>query len=322
MAFAACRKIENDVTVIDGDDRRTDVTVTFGCKGTKAAIVDVAEEDKINSAQVFVFNQDGSWDANSVKETGTSVTISCGLGQKTVCVLVNAPEIPGGDEMTLDSLRSISVPLDSNKVGNFVMYGEVSKSLKAQEIIKVDVKRLVCKIVLKDIRRTFLIESEKDSIMSITGFCMKHIVGEVDYGLSARKPEFWYNDYTNVKITEPDNVMDLTTEYYLNPPLEIADSDTVSVDKVFYVYPNNPSVTEKRTLLSIETVYGNAGLTRYYPIYFSNNGQDFALEANNVYTLKMLSLNRPGGMYDDQDTIFYFFEVEPWEEGSQWDDTY
>ncbi len=310
LAIVSCteKKLTPEVSQ---DAEKAEVTFCIQTPATKATVIDANDEIKVNAIQVFVFNTDGSINAMSGKTEGNSVTLACGVGDKTIAAVVNGPEIAASTTYTLSRLQRVTSSFADNAVGSFVMYGAEATTLSARAIVAIKVKRLVSKIVIKEITRDFAAANYAaiDSVaMDITGIYLKKVAGQASYGSTATIST-WYNDVGNTHYTGNAAVLGMIADYDIQG-VSLKNGETYDTAHTFYAYPN----PEKTTLLTIETILN--GNTLYYPLALP------ALESNKIYTLTKLTLSRPGGNYDDRDTIIFMVEVEEWEEGDTWEEIY
>lgn len=306
LVFAGCAK-ENGPK---GPER---VDVSFSIRGTQTreAVVSTADEVFVDSIQVFVFNGDGSLDAMSAKTEGNNIILSCGVGDKTIAVIANGVAVTGTP--TFQELKATVSDLNENKLGQFVMFGTLDQTLRARATVTVPVHRLVSKIIIKEFYRQYDEQNVEDANlgMKITGICLKHVAGDFAYG-GDYTPTVWYNDVQNELIEEPENVVAMVADYGVDSG-NIADGDTYAEEYCFYAYPNDPIASGKQTILSVRTQIEGVTEPRYYPIPLP------ALDPNKVYILSKLTVTRPGGTFDDEDTIVFRFDVLDWEVGLQWD---
>lgn len=302
LVAVGCAKVNNSP-----EPDRVDVEFSICGSQTKAVSVSADDEVFVDSIQVFVFNPDGSLDAMSAKTEGNNIILSCGVGDKTVAVIANGVEVEGTP--TFEGLQSTVSDLNENKLGQFVMFGTLTQTLKARSTVTVPVRRLVSKIVIKEFYRQYDEQNAEDADlgMRITGIFLKHVAGDFAYG-GNYNPTVWYNDVQNEVIEEPENIVALTTDYGVDSG-NIADKESYTQEHVFYAYPNNYEITGKQTILSVRTQIEGVTEPRYYPIPLP------ALEPNKIYVLSKLTVTRPGGTFDDEDTIVFRFEVMDWEVG-------
>ena len=291
-----------------------EITFNLSPGTTKVTTTDISKENEVNvsTLQVFVFNSDGSVDAFSGRENGNNLTLSCTLGDKTVYALVNAPLIRQVESLT--GFLAETSQFSDNQLNQFVMLGSLNVKLSSSKAkVTIPVKRLVCKIVIEKITR---VDETEDSTktLSIVGMCLKHVAGTTNLGLNAQA-ESWYNTVTNEKLTSPDNVVAMTTQYNINSA-PIANKETYATSHTFYAYPNIVSSTYP-TILSIEHAIEGDDTPYYYPIQIENN-----LEANKVYTITELKLTRRGGTDDDKAQIYFTLKVEDWEIGGSWPESF
>ena len=336
LALAACTKESPQLPAVDNTPR-VEVDFCIEGTGTRVTNVDPANEVAVNYIQIFSFNADGTHDAHSERKDiaavgQRTVTLACAYGPKRVYALVNAPAITA--DLSEQQFLNTSSNLTNNTYSAFVMVGltniNVDDSTRKSQVV-ITVKRLVAKVVIQKITRNF--EGDFDSFR-LEGLSLKHVAGNTNYGLTAT-PTVWYNDIQNHRVNTTGNgsnhtydrtdaaVVNMISNYGIGASL--ANGAVYDTEHAFYCYPNDNSL--KYTLLTVEVNYDvNTGTTwrptittyqRYYPIQIP-----VEIEANKVYTITNLILNRIGGEKDDADEIIFEVEVADWEVGLEWEVEY
>ena len=145
LAAAGCAKENYVQDCADGTVFPLEISVP----GLETKVLNTANEDKVNSLQVFVFRGDGLLEAYD-KADKSSVTVQCTSGAKTIVAIANAPAIE--DVNTRSEMESKVSALSDNAVGAFVMCGMRSESVSAASgTLSVPVTRLVARVSIQKV---------------------------------------------------------------------------------------------------------------------------------------------------------------------------
>ena len=323
-ALASCNKETASGNTNPEMDNMCKLTVTFSSNevavDTKVAGT-VADDNIIKDVQLLVFRKESTDAASRIdaakrfsglNASGTYTTseaLSCTRGEREVWVVVNAPTdyTKGNDAvLTLADLKAKTTVLGDNKYTGtekaFVMAGNTVKTLeKASDNIAVTVKRMACKIVVKEVKNSFILPVyQKEGTLKVTGAYLMSVAGyqkldNLNTIAAARTyissanigHSYWHGK--NVKDSN-----DLIADTYSSAK-NLEYNGKLENLSTFYAYPNDaaPAVAEtwaiKGTILVIETQINGEAL--YYPIQIQKIAP--VLESNKCYEVS-LTIKHPG----------------------------
>ncbi len=324
IAVASCNKEAADSGIKSEVDDMCKLIVSFDCNDVKVdtkVVGTVADDNIIKDVQLLVFRKESTDAAsridaakrfsglNASRTYTSSEALSCTRGSREIWVVVNAPTdyTTGNDAvLTLADLKAKTTVLGDNKYTEtekaFVMAGNTVKTLdKASDNIAVTVKRMACKIVVKEVKNSFILPVyQKAGTLKVTGACLMSVAGyqKLD-NLNTIAAERTYISSANIghSYWHGKNVKDsnnlIADTYTAAKTLEYGGKlENLST---FYAYPNDaaPAVAEtwaiKGTILVIETQIN--GETLYYPIQIQKVVS--ALESNKCYEVS-LTVKHPG----------------------------
>lgn len=310
--LASCAK-ENTVSKAElPSAEKAQITFSVSNSGTKAT--DDMKDSDVKSIQIFVFRSgandiSGAIDAQSAKTTGTSVSLECTLGTRTIVAVVNGPD--GLSFGNLSELSSTISALKDNAKGSFVMVGQLSKDLGSEDrSITVKVKRLAAKVVLSKLTFAFSQQYYTDLLnrgqVVLKRVDLLNVADGVPYiASSAYTPGFF-----NAGGYKASDGIDAFAHDALSVT---ASASPYTTAHSLYCYPN---ATTTKTGISI--VVEIAGNLSYYTKYFDN------IESNKVYTYTNLTITRPGSPIEGEETltgtIDFNVEVSEWETGGTYDE--
>lgn len=324
IATVACTKepVNNGINPETGDV--CDLFVSFSSNdaavNTKVTGT-ISDDNIIKDVQLLVFRKESSDAASRIdaakrfpnlNSSGTytmSEALKCTRGEREIWVVVNAPKdyTAGSDAvLTLADLKAKTTVLGDNKYTGtdkaFVMAGNTVTTLdKASDNIEVKVKRMACKIVVKEIKNSFILPIyQQAGTLKVTGAYLTSVAGyqilnNLNTIAAARTFVSSANighDYWHGKNAKDANTL-IADTYTTAQALE--SGGKLENLSTFYVYPNDaaPAVAEnwsiKGTMLVIETQIN--GEVLYYPIQI----QDIVpvLESNKCYEVS-LTIKHPG----------------------------
>ena len=295
MSVWACDKVRNQETCMS-DGCRYPLKVEVCGEGTK--LTDISQEEKINTMRVYVFRSDGTLDAQGLKVDGNSLTLSCTTLAKKVYVLVNAE--PSGRILTETDFTGMATDLADNSAGNFVMTGSSEVSLPTDTGITVNVQRIACRVVIKELVRDFVSEAYRDAPFRITDIYIKDAPGNTDYAAGAAPSKFY-----NAGKFSIDTGVDILGDA---PGLTLESPDRTC--RYYYCYPRTADAP-KRTRLVLKTVIGSDEKVYYYPIDLPEK-----MDRNVSYEFPRITITRPGS--DDPespiatDAVDFTLNIVPW----------
>lgn len=309
--LAGCEKKQSPVTVADngGETSELSICIPLGGQTKAAGTVQTADEDNLNSVQVFVFTSNGTLESYKSATTG-NLEIACTRGSKQVVALVNAPVIRDITSITSISALSgqVTTLLGDNKAKSFYMYGMKHVSVDAASVaVTLEVKRLVAKVVIQKITNRIAVSQYKSSPIEVTGIYLINVASALEFS-GRGDPTDWLN--------KRKNTMKSDCLFYEKPTSCYIECDeSESKAHYFYCYPNpvendtaDAEWSPRHTRLVVETRIGNN--TFYYPITLPK------LAANTVYTIGELTITRTGAL--DPDVIdvtgsaTFTITVAPW----------
>lgn len=240
-----------------------------------------SNESRVNHLQVLVFDEEGMTvdykDAGAVISTSLLTT----TGRKDIWCLVNYPLVEG--VASRDELLALTTRLSDNRLDGFVMTGHVEADLRDMDVLSVNVKRMVAKVVINRISSRFESGSMEASPLRITGIYMVNVASEVSFGLDVPVVD-WANKLGRV---------DTSLDYLLYDPVDhmLTSRAPYIASHSFYVYPNqvqanssSPSWTPRPTVLAVEVeMDGSKG---WYPIVIPK------IERNVEYIIDELVITR------------------------------
>ncbi len=278
LSFSACKKQIDAEINCDSSSPRHELTVSVGgsaaqidTKVTTAAATLSANEAKVSSLQILVFNGD-FLDAYA-SATSSTASVTCTQGTRTVYAVVNAPDLSGVS--TPSALKATLIDLSSNAADSFTMIGSKSVPIPATSTVSIDVERMVSRVVLKKVTCDFDAPSLAGMSFKLDKVYLVNAAGNSKLDFSAA-PTKWYN--------ADENKGDLSALLLDSPAATIADGASYSTVHYFYTMPNPAS--SKKTMLVLEATLGTQKY--YYPIELP------ALVHNTSYEISSVKILRPG----------------------------
>lgn len=278
----------------DGEKFNLNVTVSTG-DATKASGV-ASAEDAIKTVQVFVFSASGILETEKYANSTENLNLVCTKGQKQIKVVVNNSQISG--IKTLTGLESVTSALLDNTVDNLVMANltPVPVDVNGPDVsVEVEVKRLVSKIIIKNIHNKISLAQYQNSALNISSIYLINVAGNCTFGENDFYPSIWHN-----KSGRVDALPNICYEYI--DELLIY-NQSLTNEYFFYAYPNphnedsNASEWSPRhTRLVVECKL--EGRVYYYPITLP------VLQSNTVYTIENLTITRLGLNNPDVTEVF------------------
>lgn len=227
-----------------------------GEPATKAASM---SEHQINSAQVFVFTNDGELETDLYQtfQNGTvpPFSITTSIGEKRVYAIVNAPRLI---HTSLSALEKDLSHLSDNTCSpaNLVMSGKATTNVREYSAqagtptpCTIRVKKLASAIRLVSVATQFNGTALEGSTLRIKEIYVKNVMGRAPYGVNddgtflpvtdaeLRNPDYWYNK--TVLDSEPLYVT------YDRCDLGPVTETPFQVNRTLYVYPN-PTATDPK----------------------------------------------------------------------------
>lgn len=311
MALASCNERNVYIPEKSVKDEMVELEVNVPLSQTRiAGTASDADEKKVNTLQVFVFNESGALEAYG-NEKASSLKLTCLPGSKKLLALVNAPSL--SDIAGLDDLQEKRSLLSDNSADGLVMISDViEEELTAEnESVTIEVARLAAKVVLGDVTNQMSLEVNQNKTFTVTKVYLTNVAGDRLY-LQDSDPLKWYNQMKY----ESDNTLPFLCDVCAET---IAYEDTYSGSHYFYCYPNHietdanaGSWTPRKTRLVVEAALGNQ--TCYYPLTLPQ------IDCNTEYVIN-LTVTRPGSPDPDipvstEDATFTV-TVKDWTDGGE-----
>jgi hypothetical protein len=315
LCLASCNERLGDPKVSEGSPVEVTVTV-MGAPGTKATGTTYADESKVNSLQVFVFNVNDREAYRSVSGA-MSALVPATSGERTVWAVVNAPDL--SDKMTLLELKEALSALKDNARDNFVMTGSNTLELVDGGNVPVTVKRIVARVSVAKIS-TDLKDYRENYSVAIEGIYMINVAGDTKYEVGG-DASVWIN-----KLGHSDADFD-SLLYDRVEGVTVSNGHPYEAEHAFYPYPNihplegesifDAEWSPRGSILVIEaTMYEEDGVTAhhgYYPVVLP------AIGRNKTYSIEEVCITRlPGDVpYKPIETgeTQVTITVEDWELG-------
>ncbi len=272
-ALAALTLLSCERENINAESKPIKVTVSIqGTAPTRATSVSYSDEAKVESLQVYVFNNGKLEDyQNAGAAMAAQLTATSGL--RTVWALVNAPTIK--DLTTENELKAKVSRLADNDIDAFVMVGSTSQELKDRLTIPITVKRFVSRVSIKKISTDFQ-EALSSQTVSIDGIYLINVAADNTYAADGT-PNTWVN-----QLKHKDN--DYDALLYDKVSATVSNKKAYEKEHVFYPYPNptnqdtyDSAWAPRHTILVVEVTLQNK--KGYYPVVLP------ILESNKTYVI-------------------------------------
>lgn len=299
IALVACNK-QADVTIVPAENPEYGQTAVlnvsiFG-KGATKAEAQTEAEAKVNSLQVFVFNED-QIDVYGSIANAKSITLNATTGDRTVWAVVNAPDLSA--VKTMSELKASISQFTQNSSDNFVMVGHKAETLSAQSNVSINVDRIAARVVIKKITRKFnaagLAALPAEKFEFIRAY-MCDVVADQKYDLSKTAYDKWMSSsLADGKIATANNLL----YDKLASAKTLAQDASYDYNKSLYAYPNGTTedaAAARITRLILECRINDAFYT--FPILL-----DMGVQNNKSYEIKELVLTRLGNPSNGDDNI-------------------
>ena len=272
-ALAALTLLSCEREDINTENKPVKVTVSIqGTAPTRATSVSYSDEAKVESLQVYVFNNGKLED---YQDAGAAMTaqLTATSGMRTVWALVNAPTLK--NLTTENELKAKISRLADNDTDAFVMVGSTSQELKDGLTVPVTVKRFVSRVSIKKISTDFQSALASETV-SIDGIYLINVAGDNTYAADGA-PSTWVN-----QLKHKDNEYDALL--YDKVSATVSNKKAYEKEHVFYPYPNptdrdtyDAAWAPRHTILVVEVTLQNK--KGYYPVILP------ILERNKTYVI-------------------------------------
>lgn len=293
-SLASCSKKESEeYPVYHGNAKPVTMTVSVTGSSTKATGIDPKNEEKHTSLQVLVFDSNGLIEVyKDVAGTDTETKVGVLAGTKTVYAFLNAPSLK--DVSSETALLAKVSSLSDNSLDSFVMYGSTTKAVSENTTIKIDVRRLVAKVILKKITAEFSAGALGKEDFFINKIYMEDVAATANYGLTLA-PTTFYSGAATTNGAVNALLFDAVTG------VNLKNGGSCTTEHDFYVYPTvgakTPSLVIEGTLM---------GETQVYVCKLP------AITRNCTYQIDEVVITRPGG---DEYILDCEVKIVPWETG-------
>lgn len=298
LTMASCNKPSE--LAKPGEGRPVEVTVSInGANDTKAVNTSYADESKVNSLQVFVFNGDNLENVPKFESGVLQTIVPATAGERTVWALVNAPDMTS--ITSLSGLKAAVSNLSDNARDNFVMTGSTTQELIDGGTVAIDVRRIVSRVSINKISTDFK-AYRADYELKVKSIYIINVAAGLTYDIVGEASE-----YVN-KLGHYDDSYDALLYDAVDVP-NVKNGSPYVEEHAFYPYPNGNAAgnfaddwSPRRSMLVIEAelfdgngvpvAINQAGQTTgYYPIELP------ALERNKTYILDEVCISRlPGDL--------------------------
>lgn len=306
------------VTIVTGCSEKVDqvsdpsmekVSIDVNIPTDETKLTGSVNDTKITNFQVFVYDASGRLETY-VSSSTSDISIECTLGDKTVAVLANAPQISSGT--TYSALLACRSSLKDNSDGSFVMAGETAVTVTPTTTsVSITVSRIVSKVRLAKFETAFEMPQYQSLPFKVSAVYLINVPADRGY-LSGGTATEWYNKFKYVASDDCDLIYDDMNE------VVVSTSSPYSTTNTFYCYPNPQSQdsfsttwSARRTRLVVEAFLGDEKY--YYPVTLP------VLESNKIYDVK-LTVKRPGSSTPDSEVEKYIaglsIAVRDWGNGS------
>ena len=303
---------------------------------TKATAYITAQpyETAINDVQVLVFDSSGALNAYVDADTKTSsISIKTTTGSKTICAVVNGPDLSSVTK--IPELNAKTIDLGDNSItstAGFVMAGSTSCNVTtSSQNVNVTVRRFVSRVALQKVNNAL---PASYGAMTINNVTLINVVGNQNLA-GAATASTWYNKMGRKDgSTTSSHIIDGSTYLASHPTLTFKSvessvangvSHTPSTPYLFYTFPNStitdvcgwvsPFTARKTRLVVAATI---SGKKYYYPVVIDTPIRNYA------YTVE-LTITGLGTTDPDKPVskgaINASVTVEGWATGSIYDET-
>jgi len=288
-----------------GEGRTCEVLVSIqDTPGTRAVGTTYADEARVNSLQVFVFNGE---DREAYRHAGAAMQalIPATTGERTVWAVVNAPDLSSVETISglLSAVSRLSDNVrtdgDGTHLDSFVMTGSTTQELVDGGTVPISVRRIVARVSIARIS-TDLKDYRKDYQVRVKALYLINVAADSRYDAGGEAGG-WLN-----RLGHSDAALDPLL-YDGLADVVIRNGEPYTVEHAFYPYPNiHPTPAEsaepvyddqwnpRGTILVIEaSMYEGDGQTLvksgYYPIVLP------AIQRNKTYVIEEVCITRLPG---------------------------
>lgn len=323
-ALMACGLCACDKMTQGNTNGKSSVKVNVSSKpATKALGVTSDSEYDYSSVQVFVFNEDGSYDTDGYATVDTDgkykleLMVSYGKNKPFYAVTNHEKLTSIASE---DDFLDVVSELKENSVGSLVMLGKVKTDVEDNFSLTIHVSRLVAKVELDKISVNFT--NKTNTSLTVRAVYLSNVNSEVSFGGEAPAAAA---DWLNQRGYSSSACNSILYESWTKTIADMASDNTVHV---FYCYPN-PVVedthdevnafTQRCTRLVLDTDHG------YYHVDLSDSSLTNGLESNKVYLIEEIIIKGEGASTPEEHpqstNATCTIRVVDWETGASYTET-
>lgn len=278
---------------------------------------DDARRSRVLTLDVLAFRQDGSLDV-SARGEGDEITLEVTAGAELdFRIIANAPAGAFLGVTKRSGYESLASDLIDN-AESFVMTGRARGSATGDDLMPVELTKLVSRVDIGGIEPVFLSTSFPGSSCSLKSVYLINVSGNCTYGRTPLAGPKWYNP---MEMKRGDH--EPMTSVSLDIPLKA--TETAVVNASLYCYPNptdnnadygtSPEWSERNTRVVLEVSVG--GQVYYYPVTLPS------MKCNTIYSISDIRLLGLGSSRPDElivrNNIEFTIGVNPWEDNGQED---
>lgn len=295
VILASCAK--EVAEPLTSNNHEVQLTVSVSSPATKATVEDTADESSVQTLQVLVF-KGGAIDAYGTINNATSLTLSSTVGSKTICALVNAPDL--SSITTLSALNAtVSTFASDNTRSKFLMVGTKNATLASSSTVTMEVNRIAARVKIDKITRSLApsgLAAMPASSFKIVRYYLTNVVGNRKYDFSAASPMVWLSS----SLASSPAIATTNALVYDKPSTAptLAQGASNTTSHSLYCYPNSitsDSSSGRITRLVVECQIDGSYYT--YPIPLG------AIDYNHSYEIKELIITKLGNKSDGDNDI-------------------
>ena len=223
LTLVSCNK---EASKTSGPDVEITVTIQGEKAQTRATETTYADESKVNSLQVFVFNGDARESYKNV--AAMQALVPAQAGERTIWAVVNAPDL--STVMSMEALKAEVTELADNARDSFVMTGSVTQELVDGGNVPVTVKRIVSRVSVAKISSDFKDYRAAYSV-KIHGIYVINVAADNKYEVGG-EASLWVNQLGHYDDTYDALLADAITD------VTVSNGSAYEKEHAFYPYPN------------------------------------------------------------------------------------
>lgn len=290
VACCACSKS----VCVSSEVKEEVVELNFSVPVQATKVAGYVTEDAVETLQVFVFDENGQVQSSGMAD-GNSLTLTCTTGEKEIAAVVNSTPLEGISD--LDKLKDRMSDFNDNSVERFVMSGTVSRNLIASGSVDIPVKRLVSKVTLSSVTRSFRLKQHQNMDFELQSVFLTNAPQQTGFFRSLQSDQLINNGETDM------NAIIAAAGDLLYDDLEdvpVAQDEKAEIGNFLYCYPNIHADATTPAYLVLQTRLGSG--IYYYTVALP------VMESNKCYDVA-LTVTMPGSLTPDvpvkkEDAVF------------------